>query len=96
MAKTKNIYPNVSSTLTSHPESFTSFGKRLAISPKACTSHNKAGFKIEYFVPTVQVLIGIGKDHTGYLVMPEDAWEALNNGETIEITTAKTFRKQIK
>lgn len=55
-------------------------GKEIKISPNANITINKAGLKKEFFVETVNVLIGIGNDHTADLIMTKDAWEALNNG----------------
>lgn len=73
---------------------FTRLGKEIKISPKANVTVNKTGFKMDFFVETVNVLIGIGKDHTADLIMTKDAWEALNNGEKIDITTTEDFKKK--
>lgn len=73
---------------------FTRLGKEIKISPKANITVNKAGFKTEFFVETVNVLIGIGNDHTADLIMSKDAWEALNKGEKINITTTEDFKKK--
>ena len=62
---------------------FARLGKEIKISPKANITVNKAGFKTEFFVETVSVLIGIGNDNTAELIMCKEAWEALNNGEKI-------------
>lgn len=70
-----------------------SLGKEIKVSPKASVTINKPGFKTEFFVETVSVVIGIGKDHTADLIMSKDAWEALKNGEEINITTTKEFVK---
>lgn len=74
-------------------ENFGTLGKEIKISPKANITVNKAGYKTEFFVPTVNVLIGIGKDHTADLIMSKDSWEALNKGAEISITTTKQFKK---
>jgi len=74
-------------------ENFGSLGKEIKISPKANITVNKAGFKTEFFVPSVNVLIGIGKDHTADLIMSKDSWEALKKGAEITITTTKQFKK---
>jgi hypothetical protein len=71
-------------------------GREIKISPKALIAVNPAGFKTEHFTPTVEVLIGIGKDHTAKLIMDTEALEALRKWEPIDITTAKEFRKNIK
>lgn len=73
---------------------FARLGKEIKISPKANTTVNKAGYKTEFFVETVNVMIGIGNDHTADLIMSKDAWEALNKGEKINITTTEDFKKK--
>lgn len=73
---------------------FGSLGKEIKISPKANITVNTPGYKVRYYVETVEVLIGIGKDHTASLVMTLDAWKALNAGEEIHITTNKAFKKK--
>ena len=66
----------------------------IKISPKANITVNKAGFKTEFFVETVNVLIGIGNDHNADLIMSKDAWDALLKGEKIHITTTEEFKKK--
>lgn len=73
---------------------FTRLGKEIKISPKTNITVNKAGFKTEFFVETVHVLIGIGNNHTADLIMSKDDWEALNKGEKISITTTEDFKKK--
>lgn len=73
---------------------FTRLGKEIKISPKANITVSKAGFKTEFFVETVNVVIEIGNDHTADLIMSKDAWEALNNGEKVTITTTEDFKKK--
>lgn len=70
---------------------FKPFGRALCISPKSNMSINKAGYKAEFFVDTVSVMIGIGKDYTADLIMTKDAWDAFINGEDISIDTVKEF-----
>jgi hypothetical protein len=72
---------------------FDKLGKEIKISPKACAMVCKPGFTTEYFVDTVNVLVGIGKDHTADLTMTRDAWEALKQGEEVTITTLEEFKK---
>lgn len=74
-------------------ENFGSLGKEIKISPKANITVNSPGYKTEFFVQTVSVLIGIGKDHTADLIMSKDSWEALNKGAKISITTTRQFKK---
>ena len=86
--------PTATRIYTQHIRSFARLGKGIKISPKANVSVNEPGFKMEFFVPTVNVLIGIGKDWTADVVMTEDAWKALKGGEEINITTTKEFKKK--
>jgi len=69
-------------------------GKEIKISPKANMTFNKPGFKTEFFVPSVNVLIGIGNNHTADLIMTVEAWEALNKGQEIHITTTEEFKRK--
>lgn len=73
------------------------FGRELKVSPKSNAVLNKVGYKSEFFVETVSVLIGIGDDYTADLVMTKGAWDAFVAGETINIDTVKEFNaKYIK
>jgi hypothetical protein len=72
---------------------FARLGKEIKISPKANATINKPGFKIEFFVETVNVCIGIGKDYTADLIMTVDTWNALKSGERVSITTTEEFKK---
>ena len=67
------------------------FARELRISPKANACLNKSGFKMEFYVDTVSVLIGIGNNHTADLVMTKEAWDAFTSGEEIQIDTVKEF-----
>lgn len=69
-------------------------GREIRISPKAHVSLNEPGRSVTFYTPTIDVLIGIGNDHVGYLLMDEDAWKALNAGEPINIDTLKEFREK--
>jgi hypothetical protein len=73
---------------------FNRLGKEIRISPKANVSINKPGFKTEFFCETVNVVIGIGKDHTADLIMSKAAWFELLNGAEIHITTTKEFNSK--
>ena len=68
-------------------------GKEIKISPKSHCTVNHPGYKMEMYVPSVCVTIGIGKDHTADLIMDVESWEALNAGEPVHITTAKEFKE---
>src|SRR5690242_3319883 len=52
---------------------FGSLGREVKISPKANVTINKEGYKQEFFVESVSVLIGIGNDHTADLIMSRDS-----------------------
>jgi hypothetical protein len=69
-------------------------GKEIKISPKSHCTVNHPGYKMEMYVPSVCVTIGIGKDHTADLIMDVESWEALNAGEPVHITTAKEFKEK--
>jgi hypothetical protein len=73
---------------------FGSLGRELKVSPKSHITFNKAGYKHEFFVESVSILIGIGKDHTADIVMSKEAWEAFKSGEEISITTLKEFKER--
>lgn len=73
---------------------FGKLGREIKISPKANVSLNDPGYKVEYYIETIEVLIGIGKDHTATLIMDKDAWEALKSNEYLHITTTKEFKKK--
>lgn len=83
---TRNYYQEI--------QAFTKLGREVKISPKANISINKPGFKTEFFVETINILIGIGKDHTADLIMSKDAWLALKDGEEISVTTVEEFKKK--
>lgn len=93
MAKILTEKP-IRSITQSSPENHGSLGKRIEIGSKSHITKNKAGMKVEFFTPTVQVLIGIGKDHVAYLLMDEDAWAALKKNQKISIDTIKDFTKK--
>lgn len=75
-------------------EGMTRLGKEIRITPKANVTINKPGFKTEFFVPTVNVVIGIGDNHTADVIMSVDAWEALKAGEKVSITTTEEFKRK--
>jgi hypothetical protein len=73
---------------------FARLGKEIKISPKAHISVNNPGYKIEYFTDTVEICIGIGKDHTATLIMEREAWEALNAGAKPNVITTEEYKKK--
>src|SRR5574338_1130462 len=64
-------------------------GREIKISPKANITVNEPGYGVKFYVPTINVCIGIGNNHTADLLMTVGAWEALRNGEPIDITTTE-------
>ena len=56
-------------------ENFGALGRAIRVGANSYVSLNKPGFGIKFHVPTVDLVIGIGKDHVAYLVM--DAYEPL-------------------
>ena len=74
---------------------FTILGEQIKVSKKAKATINKEGYSIKFGVETVSVNIGIGTDHVAILVMPKSAWDALNKGEEVSVTTLNQFKKGI-
>lgn len=74
---------------------FDRLGREIKISPKSNISVNYPGYKLEYFVETVTVSIGIGNDHTAQLVMDREAWQSLNSGEPVHVMTTTEHEKMI-
>jgi hypothetical protein len=61
-------------------------GKTIVIPYHAYIHNVESGYKVEYYEPTIQITIGIGKNHHANLIMCKDDWEALNSGEPINIS----------
>jgi hypothetical protein len=95
MTKRKSNSENgsVIKEIHSYPENHGSLGRRIEFGAKTHVTLNKAGLQIKFFTPTVDVLIGIGKDHVANLIMDIDAWEALKKGQDINIDTLPQFKK---
>lgn len=85
--------PKARSVQQSEVENFGVLGKRIEIGARAKINKNKPGYSIEFFVPTVDVVIGIGKDHVARLILDEDAWKALKKGQKINIDSLAKFQK---
>lgn len=64
----------------------TKFGKELVIPADSATYEDDDQFHFKIHGPCVSVLIGIGKDHVGHLIMDKAAHEAFLSGEEIHIT----------
>lgn len=77
-----------------HTSRVLKLGKEVKISPKTCAHENTPGYSITFYTETVSVTLGIGKNHVADLIMSKKAWEALNDGEEISITTKKDFIKK--
>lgn len=55
----------------------TKIGREIKISPKSMASVNDSGFALEFYEPTVSMVIGIGNDEIMHLVMSKDAFKSL-------------------
>lgn len=86
--------PEIASREKMHTKNYGTLGKEIKISPKSMVRVNNPGAYMEFFVPTIEVLISIGKDETARLIMPESAWEALKNGSDVSILTLKEFKEK--
>ena len=78
------------SQITNHGK----LGRAIRIGKNSHVSFNAPGHKREYFTPTVDVLIGIGKDHTATLIMDEESWKAFKEGKEINIESLKSFKSK--
>lgn len=93
VTKQEEMLP-VTSTIKQRIQNYGTLGKEMRLSPKSKIEVNHPGFRIEYNIDTVTMLVGIGKDHVAHLVMSRAAWEALKAGNKLDITTLKEFRKK--
>lgn len=85
---------NVTRIYQQHIDHFGRFGAEIKISPKSHVCVNRSGFRLEFFVESVSICIGIGKDHSAELVMSKEAWEALKGGDKVDIETTEGFKKK--
>jgi len=69
-------------------------GREFRISPSASACVNLPGYSTKIFVPSVSVVIGIGKDHSAELLMTVEAWEAFKSGEKLDISSCAEFKKR--
>jgi len=83
----------VKSIVSAHAENHGSLGKRIELGARSHISKNKSGAKYEFFSPTIELLIGIGKDNVARLIMDEDAWFALKKGQKLNVDTLQKFKK---
>ena len=70
-------------------------GRGLVISANAKVHHNKAGYTKKYFVPSIDILIGIGNDHTATLIMDVESHQAFQKGAILHIDLAKDAPKTV-
>lgn len=73
-----------------------SLGRTIKIGSRAHVSVIDAPSYRQWGVRVVEVMIGIGKDHVGYLTMDEDAWKAFKAGEGLEIDSVAQFKKKVQ
>lgn len=71
------------------PHSKTDLGIEITIPKNATVEINESGLKKEFYVETVELLIGIGKNNTASLIMDIEAFEALKNGELLTFSTCR-------
>ncbi len=73
---------------------FDRLGKEIKVSPKANAMFHPKGYKTEFYVDTVSVVIGIGNNHAADLVMSKAAWDDLQKGAKVNIETTEDFKKK--
>lgn len=73
-----------------HPTAWVELGREITIPSDAKATINEPGFSKQFHVRTVEVIIGIGKDHTASLVMDIEAWKALES-EKLSVISLKEF-----
>lgn len=82
--------PTVIFSLNFRNDESKKLGKAFRVGSKATVEVSKEGGSIEFYVPSVTVLIGIGTDHVAHLVMTKEAFDALNEGQPV---TFNNFKK---
>jgi hypothetical protein len=92
--KAKSEDSTVRSIVHAHPENHGSLGKRIELGARSHITKNKTGAKYEFFSPTIELLMGIGKDNVARLIMDEDAWYALKKGNKVSVDTIQSFKKK--
>ena len=60
-------------------------GQEITIPANAKMIVNKAGISTQWYVDSVEMLIGIGKDHTATLIMDRQSHKALLDGAKLHI-----------
>lgn len=78
-----------------HVEAFGRLGSVIRISPKANVTLNKPGMTVKCDARSISLTIGIG-EHTAELIMTEEAWKALKEGEKVSVMTTNEFKKKYK
>lgn len=75
-------------------DGFDKLGRRIEIGATTRVTVNKPGMKIHFPVESVEIMFGVGRDHTAHLVMEKEAWEAMKNGEKVNISPLSHFKKK--
>ena len=75
---------------------FIKLGKPIGLSPKSRMSVNSAGFKVEYHVPTMSLVVRIGDKEVGDFVITKEAWEELKQGGEVQLEFAKAKASNVK
>lgn len=94
VTKTLSVPPEAKSEKQYEIDNFGRLGRRIEIGANAKVTINKPGMGVKFNTPTVDILIGIGKDHVANLVMDVLAWEALKSGEDVNIDSLKKFKSR--
>lgn len=58
--------------------------KAVRIPKDTVLETNTMGINLTMYVPSVELIIGIGKDHVAHLVMTQEAFDALQAGEKLQ------------
>jgi hypothetical protein len=67
-------------------------GASIIIPANAEVFERGVGASEKWFVPSIEILIGIGKDHTAKITMDKEAWAALKKGEKVHISEGVTAK----
>lgn len=74
---------------------YAKLGKAVKISPKSYATVLDCGASVTYETQSVRVNVGIGKDHVAELMMSKDAFDALNLGAELIITSIYDLEKSM-
>lgn len=73
------------------PNGYGCLGREMKISPKTLAITYDSGYGMTFNENSVEVVIGIGTNHTAHLFMSIEAYDAWLKGEPMNITTLKEF-----